>query len=96
MSEARLLTSVDQNALRFGEKHNVASDGLNLMNNLCQWDNPPAYDDRWIKKVAGACEVASAYAALVKQHEELLKSIAAAPDLESAKALALNFTPNLV
>ena len=35
----------------------VKLDAVEYMNELCTWNNPPKWSDRWSKKVAWACEI---------------------------------------
>ena len=50
-------------------------DALVLMNELCQWDDPPPPDERWEKKLAAACEIAVAFCKLANNKKAECQSL---------------------
>lgn len=50
-------------------------DALDLMNNLCQWDDPPPSEARWEKKVAHACVIAVGFCKMANNYKEEIKRL---------------------
>ena len=56
------------------------SDPLDYMNALCKWPEPPPQDDRWIKKLAAACEMIAERDADVQRWKFVCEQLAQAMD----------------